>query len=77
MFIFLFGGAIGFAQNLLGLLVSYYQGKEIAGVDIVFGLVCVGCVAGAVAKYTEYSRNKRDTDHLLAKLKTGRKVDVA
>lgn len=70
------GVAFGFAQNALAVVSRMWSSLAPSKIDIVLSFVCFACAAAAIAKYTEYRRNRADIDALILRLKSGRKVIV-
>lgn len=70
------GAGIGFLQNFIASVAAVVSGQAPSKLDLALALVCVGCLAAALAKYTEHRRNKSNTDAIVEKLKSGRRVRV-
>lgn len=48
----------GLLQNALDLVSAVKLNSVPASKDLILGLVCIGCAGYAIARYTEYRRNK-------------------
>jgi hypothetical protein len=68
--------AVGFSQNLFTLITTLTNSKLPATWDVLAAMLCVGCAAGAFAKYTQHRTNKANMKNYVAKLKSGTPVNV-
>ncbi len=68
--------AVGFSQNLYTLTSTLMTAKLPETWDVLAAMFCVGCIAGAIAKFTQHRANKVSMEAYVAKLKSGTPVNV-
>ncbi|MBU1209930.1 MAG: hypothetical protein KJ587_01495 [Alphaproteobacteria bacterium] len=70
------GAGSGFVQNVFVVIGKMPSSQQANNIDIILAMACIGCFAGAFAKYTEHQKTKTDTDELLRKMKERKKVSL-
>lgn len=70
------GAAAGFTQNVFSAAGAVYHGNVPTGMDFTLGIISVAFYAAAIAKFTEYRRNKSKHGDLLKAIKSRKKVQI-
>lgn len=70
------GAGLGFFQNLIAIGAALWNNVAASRTDVILALICVVCLAGAIAKFTEHRSKKTDLDTVIARVRSGKKVKV-
>ena len=75
--VFFFGGAgLGLLPSVLGTVASILNNRAPTVIEALLSVVAIACGAYAIAKFREHQNRKTDVPTLVAKIKSGQRMEI-
>ncbi|MGK9282025.1 hypothetical protein [Sinorhizobium meliloti] len=71
-----FGAAVGFAQNLIAVLLAIHNKSLIKPGEAVLAMVCVAALAASIVRYFEAKRQGGSCAEIAKKIKSGKRHEI-